>query len=119
MCNDAQSLDSIQKLFACVKPGGYIQLHDGDMDTIIEGPDRVAMTKFRDMMGMAWGLMGHNLSPGPKLANWLKEAGAVDIQETLVINECGPRVANRAQSERAISVLMALLDGAHMLLGSK
>ncbi|KAL1599500.1 hypothetical protein SLS60_007303 [Paraconiothyrium brasiliense] len=118
VCNDAQSLDSIQKLFTCVKPGGYIQLHDGDMETIIEGPDRVAMTEFRDMMGMAWGIMGHNLSPGPKLAHWLREAGAADIQETLVFNECGPHVANQVQSERAISVLLALLDGAHLLLGN-
>jgi SAM-dependent methyltransferase len=119
VCNDAQSLDSIQKLFACVKPGGYIQLHDGDMETIIEGPDRIAMTRFRDMMGMAWGKMGHNLSPGPKLAHWLKEAGGTEIQETLVTNECGPHVADQVQSERAISVLLALLDGASFLLGSK
>jgi gliotoxin biosynthesis N-methyltransferase len=119
VCDDAKSVDAIAKLFACVKPGGYLQIHDGDMETIIEGPEHVAMAQFRDMMGKAWKTMGHNLSPGPKITGWLKEIEAKDIEETLVINKCGPLAEEEAQGERAISVLLALLDGAQALLGSK
>ncbi|KAF7931294.1 hypothetical protein EAE99_003765 [Botrytis elliptica] len=118
VCNDEKSVDAIGKLFACVKAGGYIQLHDGDMETILEGPEYQAMQSFRDTMAKAWKMMGHNLSPGPKLVDWLQQAGATESHETIIVNKCGPLEEDEAQSERAISVLLALLDGAQVLLGT-
>jgi len=119
ICSDEASVDAVKKLFACVKQGGYIQLHDGDMEEIAEGPQHKAMMRFRDMMQKAWTMLGFNLSPGPKLAGWLKDAGAVDIEETILVHKCGPTAEDKLQGERATFVLLALLDGIEVLAHSK
>ncbi|KAJ4292543.1 Glucosaminyl phosphatidylinositol (GlcN-PI) nositol acylation protein [Kalmusia sp. IMI 367209] len=117
VCNDNQSVDTIKE-FACVKAGGYIRLHYGDMETVVERSDRVAMTKFRDMMARGVEHNGAQSEPWTKITQRLKEAGAEHIEETTVVNECRPLVANQMQSERAISVLLALLDGAQVLFSN-
>lgn len=119
ICSDEASVDAVKKLFACVKPGGYIQLHDGDMAQIAEGPQHQAMMRFRDMMQKAWTLLGYNLSPGPKLAGWLKDAGAMDIEETVLVHKSGPAAEDKLQGERATFVLLALMDGIEALAHSK
>ena len=111
VCSDEGSIDALTKLFACVKPGGWIQVHDGDMSTIKEGSEHSAMMRFREMMQRAWTMLGHNLSPGPKLVGWLEDIGAVDIHETVLTHYCGPAAADKIQGERGIAVLLALLDG--------
>lgn len=119
VCGDEASVDAIAKLCKCVRPGGYAQLHDGDMETIEEGPNNGAMMRFRDVMVQSWRMLGHNLSPGPKLGGWLKQVGMEDVEESIVVSRCGIYLEDQEQSERAISVLVALLDGIQTLLGGK
>lgn len=88
------------------------------MEQIAEGPRHTAMMRFRGMMQKAWNMLGHNLSPGPKLAKWLQEVGAVDVDETILVNKCGPAAEDVAQGERGTSILIALLDGIEVLAGS-
>ncbi|KAI9877144.1 MAG: hypothetical protein M1830_004694 [Pleopsidium flavum] len=118
ICSDEASIDAVKKIFACVKQGGYIQLHDGDMEEIAQGPQHEAMMRFRDMMQKAWTMLGYNLSPGPKLAGWLKDAGAVDIEQTVLVNKCGPAAEDKVQGERGTFVMLALLDGIEVLAGN-
>lgn len=113
LCPASTSADVIQKLFACVKPGGYIQLHEGDMTRIQDGPQHQAAAQFRDFLKEVWTTLGltGNLKPGPQLVQWLKDAGAVDVKEEVIMNKTGAFAENETQNKRAISVLLALLDG--------
>ena len=109
-CNDQNSVEAIRRLFECIKPGGWIQLHDGDMDTIEDGPENKAMIKFREIARTGWKTLGFNLSPGPKLAGWLKEVGAVDIEDRVLYIKCGKRSPDLNQGEKVIQMLVASLD---------
>ncbi|PTU17394.1 hypothetical protein P175DRAFT_0445685 [Aspergillus ochraceoroseus IBT 24754] len=111
--------DAVRKLFACVKPGGWIELHEGNMLSIQEGPEHAAFTTFRDIMVNAWAAIGNQPSPGSYLVTWLKEAGAVDIQEDIQTIRVGAASEDKEQGERAVQVLLHLLDGMKMMLGDK
>ena len=103
--------DTTEKLFACVRPGGWIQMQDADVTVIREGPEYPVMTRFRDFMAKTWAIFGQNLAPGPSLAGWLTDAGAVDVQETIVMGRAGPAAECEVQGKRGTAVLLALLDG--------
>ena len=111
LCSEAASADAVRKLFACVRPGGYIQLHEGDMTRIEEGPGHEAGIRFRDFMEKAWALLGYNSSPGPKLVQWLQDAGAVNVEEIVTVNKTGALAEDKTQGQRSMSVLLALMDG--------
>ncbi|KAF1979062.1 hypothetical protein BU23DRAFT_577208 [Bimuria novae-zelandiae CBS 107.79] len=67
VCSNDMRIDVIRKLLACVRPGGYLMLHDADFDTIEKGHGHTAMERLRDVLRQSWSLLGYNLSPGPKL----------------------------------------------------
>lgn len=109
-CNDTNSVIAIEHLLKCIKPGGWIQLHDGDMGTIEEGPEHAAMSKFRDIARTGWSALGFNLSPGPKLVGWLKTLGVVEIHERILDIKVGKASSDAEQGERVIEMLVASLD---------
>ncbi|KGO71393.1 hypothetical protein PEX1_067160 [Penicillium expansum] len=119
VCSDQAAQDAVKNLLACVKPGGWIELHEGNMLSIQEGPKHPAFMRFRDIMVKAWAAIGNQPSPGNFLLSWLKEAGAVDIQEEIQTIEVGAAAKDRDQGERAVAVLLHLLDGMKMMLGDK
>ena len=119
VCSDAGSLDALKLLWATVKPGGWIEVHEGDMETIDESPGHEAMTRFRDMMVRAWTGLGHQPSPGPRLTKWLKEVGAQNIGEKVQIITAGALAEDSAQGERAVLTLLGLLDSIWGFCGSK
>ncbi|UKZ81579.1 hypothetical protein TrVFT333_009351 [Trichoderma virens FT-333] len=110
---------SCETPFACAKPGGFIELHEGDMLSIQEGPDHVAFMKFRDIMVNAWKAIGHQPNPGSFLAQWLKGAGAIDIQQDRQTIKVGAAADDKEQGERALAVLLHLLDGMKKMLSDK
>lgn len=67
VCSDKTSIDAIVKLLTCVKPGGWIVLHDADFDTIDEVEGHGAMERLRDVLRRSWELLGYNLSPSTKI----------------------------------------------------
>jgi SAM-dependent methyltransferase len=109
-CNDTNSVEAIRHLGECVKPGGWIQLHDGDMQTIEEGPMHTAMEKFREIARTGFRMMGFNLSPGPKLVGWLEVAGFSNIEERILIIRCGKSSTDAAQGEKVTKMLVAVLE---------
>ncbi|KAJ5665120.1 uncharacterized protein N7477_007568 [Penicillium maclennaniae] len=111
--------EAVKLLFSCVKPGGWIELHEGNMLSIQEGPEHAAFMKFRDIMVNAWAAIGNQPSPGSFLVPWLKSAGAVDIQESVQTIKVGAASENKEQGERAVTVLLYLLDGMKKMLCGK
>jgi SAM-dependent methyltransferase len=118
-CTEAAAIDAINKLFKCAKPGGWIQLHEGDSQTIQEGPDRKAFMRFREFVSKAWGLLNYQMAPALKLKEWLTKAGAVDIVEQVQVLEAGAAAKDKAEGELAIDVLLGLLDSVHLHMGEK
>ncbi|KAF2656937.1 S-adenosyl-L-methionine-dependent methyltransferase [Lophiostoma macrostomum CBS 122681] len=108
--NESQAQTAIRNLFKCVKPGGWIQLHDGDMQTIEDGPAHAAMKKFRTLCLTGWSMMGFSHSPGPSLVSWMRNIGFIAIEERIVKIQCGMRSADKTQGERVIQNLQATLD---------
>jgi SAM-dependent methyltransferase len=111
--------EAVKLLFACVKSGGFIELHEGNMLSIQEGRENQAFMKFRDIMVNAWAAIGNHPSPGTCLVPWLKEAGAVDIHQEIQTIKVGAAAEDKEQGERAVAVLLYLLDGMTLLLGGK
>lgn len=114
--SDETAQEAVKMLFSCVKPGGWIELHEGNMLSIQEGPEHAAFMKFRDIMVNAWAAIGNQPSPGSFLVPWLRSAGAVDIQESVQTIKVGAASEDREQGERAVAVLLHLLDGMKMML---
>ncbi|KAL4949378.1 S-adenosyl-L-methionine-dependent methyltransferase [Aspergillus filifer] len=119
VCSNETALDAVEKLFACVKPGGWIELHEGDMLSIQDGPDHPAFTRFRDTMVNAWAAIGNQPNPGKFLVPWLKAAGAVDIQQEVQTIHIGAAAEDKEQGERAVRVMLYLLDGMKKMLADK
>jgi SAM-dependent methyltransferase len=114
--SDETAQEAVKLLFSCVKPGGWIELHEGNMLSIQEGPEHAAFMKFRDMMVNAWAAIGNQPSPGSFLVPWLRRAGAVDVQEDVQKIKVGAASEDKEQGERAVAVLLHLLDGMKMML---
>ncbi|OCK86103.1 S-adenosyl-L-methionine-dependent methyltransferase [Lepidopterella palustris CBS 459.81] len=120
VASDAGAQDALEKLYECVKPGGWIEVHEGDMETVEDDPVKnAAMIRFRDMMVKAWTGLGHQPSPGPRLAEWLGAVGATDVQEKVQVIKAGARNEDPVQGERALLTLLGLLDSIQMFLGGK
>ncbi|EPE30772.1 S-adenosyl-L-methionine-dependent methyltransferase [Glarea lozoyensis ATCC 20868] len=117
VCSDESSLDVIGKLHSCVKPGGWIQLHDADFDTIQEGLGHEAMELFRDVMRRSWAILGYNLSPGPKLAGWMEVVGVENLQEVVLEVLVGAAAETKEIGQRPIEVMLAALEGVEVNLG--
>ncbi|OAA63436.1 methyltransferase [Niveomyces insectorum RCEF 264] len=117
--SDKTAQEAVALLFACVKPGGFIELHEGNMLSIQEGPEHQAFMKFRDIMVNAWAAIGNQPSPGQYLVPWLEKAGAVDIQQDIQAIKVGAAADDKEQGERAVLVLLHLLDGIKKLLGGE
>ncbi|KAF2501663.1 S-adenosyl-L-methionine-dependent methyltransferase [Lophium mytilinum] len=119
VASDAGAQEAVGHLYETVKPGGWIELHEGDMETILEGPEYPAMMKFRDVMVKAWKGLGHQPSPGPTLEAKLKAVGAVDIASKVQNLKAGPMAEDKVQGERAVLTLLGLLDSIRMFVGSQ
>ncbi|TVY85167.1 N-methyltransferase tcpN [Lachnellula suecica] len=117
VCSDTTSVNVIRKLMTCVKPGGWIQIHDADFDTIQEGPGHEAMERFRDVMRKSWTMIGYNLSPGPKLYGWAKELGFTDLKEEVLEVLVGAASTDEAFGQKPIEVMIAALEGVEVNLG--
>ncbi|KZF23921.1 S-adenosyl-L-methionine-dependent methyltransferase [Xylona heveae TC161] len=117
--NDDAGVDAVKKLFACVKPGGWIELHEGDMQSIREGPEHAAFTRFRDVMVRAWGAIGNRPRPAEHLVEWLQKAGAVDVQEHVQTIKVGAASEDREQGQRAVDMLLFLSDAMKKMLADK
>ncbi|KAL1995014.1 hypothetical protein VTN49DRAFT_1201 [Thermomyces lanuginosus] len=71
----------IRQSYQSVKPGGWVEFQDWDLyptspDGSING---TSFLKYYDEVGSAFESAGYHVSPGPKLEQWFKDAGFVNI----------------------------------------
>ncbi|KAK4153863.1 S-adenosyl-L-methionine-dependent methyltransferase [Chaetomidium leptoderma] len=113
---------AVAGLWGCVRPGGggWMELHEGNMHVIREGPQHGAMMRFRDTMVSAWqNGIGQMTDPGPRLGGWLRAVGAVDIVEEVQVIKLGAEADDPEQGDRAMAVLLNMLDGMKPMLAGK
>ena len=107
---DAAAAAAVRGLFSCVRRGGWIELHEGNMHVIREGPRHKAFMRFRDMIVHSWCTIRQQTAPGTKIAAWLREAGAVDVREQVQIVRVGAEAKDKSHGDTAILVVLYMLD---------
>jgi hypothetical protein len=70
-------------------------------------------------MRRSWAILGYNLSPGPKLAGWMKEVGPVNLREEVLEVLVGAAAKDTEMGQKPIEVMLAALEGIEVNLGSK
>jgi len=85
----AQGQAAIEGLFGLVRPGGYIQIIEGDLLSFDGGVNHPGMAKLMDFCEKAFPKAGMNNTAGRYLKGWLEEAGAVDVQSKIISYEMG------------------------------
>lgn len=114
---EAQGADAVAKLFGLVKPGGWIELHEGNMVTVREGPQHAAMMRFRDVFVQAWKKLGQIPDPGVYIGQWLRDAGAVDIYEEVQVIKIGAAAEKKEDGDRGQIVCLSLLGAIKNMVG--
>lgn len=112
------SAQATRQLFRLVKPGGHIQLIDGDL----LGFDRQghpAFAKMMDFIERAFAQGGMNAIPGRSLKEWLETAGAVNVRATVYEFGLGVK-ANTAEKRRQTTAnIMGMIDNFAMIGSSE
>ncbi|KAJ2902513.1 hypothetical protein MKZ38_000477 [Zalerion maritima] len=118
--SQAQAAAAVAELFACVRPGGWIELHEGNMVVVRnEGSQHAAMARFRDVAVAAWASIGQLPDPGPRVGQWLRDAGAVDVVESVQVIKLGPEAESKQDGDRALAMLLHMLDGMKNMVGGR
>lgn len=114
-CDPASAKRAVAALFSLVKPGGWIQLLECDHSGGFSAAQKSrypATTKFGDLVMKALAATGKSGQYGPSLRGWLREAGALDVVETLLDCPVGTSAATPAlkesTKENLLSVVMNL-----------
>jgi len=62
-------------------------------------------------------MLGYNLSPGPNLAGWMKDAGVENLQEEVLEVLVGAAAKDKETGQKPIEVMLAALEGVEVNLG--
>ncbi|KAM3427504.1 hypothetical protein MY4824_009410 [Beauveria thailandica] len=106
--SDEQGHKAVSSLFNLTKPGGWIELHEGNMLKVQEGPNHVAMMRFRDIAVDAWRKLGLLPDPGPRLGQWLRDTNALDVYEEVQTIRIGAAAETEEDGERGITLCMTM-----------
>jgi hypothetical protein len=90
----------IKRLLGLVKPGGYIQLVEADM-TSFDRDGHPGESEKMDFMAKFFATGDMDPATGPKLAHWLTEAGAVDVEIKMMSFGIGSRGKTQEQRENS------------------
>ncbi|KAF2656942.1 methyltransferase GliN [Lophiostoma macrostomum CBS 122681] len=90
----------IKRLMGLVKPGGYIQLVEADM-MAFDREGHPGMSALMDFMANFFATGDMDPSTGPKLAGWLEQAGAEDIESKVMSFGIGARGRSKEQQEKS------------------
>ncbi|KAG6039055.1 hypothetical protein E4U19_007553 [Claviceps sp. Clav32 group G5] len=107
--SDEHGRRAVANLLALTKPGGWIELHEGNMLAIQEGEAHSAMMRFRDIAVAAWVSIGQVPDPGPRLTDWMRDAGVVDMHEEVQTIELGAAARNQQEAEWSTELCLNML----------
>lgn len=93
--------DVVAEMVNLIKPGGWIQLMEGDFETVQEnGP---AMQEFLELGKWFFDEAGPGSDMGPRLASNLSSIGLQDVQETTVFVSVGAGLKEKGQAPQMIA----------------
>lgn len=93
--------DVISKMVGLLKPGGWIQLMEGDFAPVQEnGP---AMQEFLGLGKWFFDEAGPGSDMGPRLASELSNIGLQDVQETTVLVSVGAGLKEKGQPPQIVA----------------
>lgn len=116
---EAQAAGAVAGLYGLVKPGGWVELHEGNLMTVQEGEKHRAMMRFRDIAVQAWTQIGQIPDAGKHIAKWLRQAGAVDIYEETQVVKIGAAADNKHAGEMAQTVCLQLFGAIQKMVAGK
>ncbi|KAG5964824.1 hypothetical protein E4U57_004849 [Claviceps arundinis] len=108
--SDEHGRRAVANLLALTKPGGWIELHEGNMLAIQEGEAHSAMMRFRDIAVAAWVSIGQVPNPGPRLTDWMRDAGVVDMYEEVQTIGLGAAARNQQEAEWSTELCLNMLQ---------
>jgi hypothetical protein len=109
----------VGRLFGLVKPGGYIQLVDANLTGYDRGENHPGMSRMMDFIQRGFTEAGMNPAPGPFIADWLRKAGAVNIQETVLSFPLGCKASTKEAQVSTTENLTNMVDNFAMIGSSK
>jgi gliotoxin biosynthesis N-methyltransferase len=109
----------VKKLFELVKPGGFIQLVDANLLGYDGGEQHPGMDQMMAYMKRGFEEAGMNAAPGPLVASWLRNSGAVDVQDNVFSFPMGSMAATPEAQTNTTSNLSAMIDNFAMIGSSK
>lgn len=107
--SDEQAQRAVASLVTLAKPGGWIELHEGNMVRIQEGEAHKAMMRFRDIAVAAWASIGQLPDPGVRLAGWLRSAGAKQVHALVQTVSIGAAARNTHEAEWSTELCLNML----------
>ncbi|KAF2877964.1 methyltransferase GliN [Massariosphaeria phaeospora] len=105
-----QCQKAVNGLLSLAKPSGYIQLVDTDLMAFESGEGHEGMSEMMSFMGRFFQQGGMNPSSGPKLENWLKAAGAEDVEVRAMSFGMGVRAKTAKLAELSTWNQITLVD---------
>ncbi|KJK93847.1 hypothetical protein H633G_02350 [Metarhizium anisopliae BRIP 53284] len=104
-----KTMRAVASLVTLAKPGGWIELHEGNMVRIQEGEAHRAMMRFRDIAVAAWASIGQLPDPGVRLAGWLRGAGATQVHALVQTVSLGAAASNALEAEWSTELCLNML----------
>lgn len=104
-----EALNVIRRLLGLVKPGGHIQLVEADM-TSFDRDGHPGESEKMDFMAKFFATGDMDPATGPKLADWLTQAGAVDVESRMMSFGIGARGKTQGQREKSTWNELTLVD---------
>jgi len=106
----AQGQAAIEGLYSLVKPGGYIQIIEGDLLSFDGGADRPGMAALMDFCEKAFPKAGMNNTAGRYLKDWLETAGATEVESKIISYEMGAAAKTKDMKEATTDHIMDMID---------
>jgi ubiquinone/menaquinone biosynthesis C-methylase UbiE len=100
----------IKRLFGNVKPGGYLQIVDAKLDGFDRGEEHTGMMNAMDYFIKAFIEHGLEPRPGPSAAEWMRQAGAVDVHEEVMSFNVGIKAATPEDQTSTTINLTTIID---------
>ncbi|EPE30773.1 S-adenosyl-L-methionine-dependent methyltransferase [Glarea lozoyensis ATCC 20868] len=100
----------VMRLFGNVKPGGYLQIVDANLGGFDGGEGHEAMVKAMDYFIKAFTEHGLEPRPGPSAAEWMRQAGAVDIHEEVMSFNVGIKATTPEDQTGTTVNLTTIID---------
>ncbi|KAF2656936.1 methyltransferase GliN [Lophiostoma macrostomum CBS 122681] len=106
---EEKDLNIVSKLLGLVKPGGFVQFVEADMTSFKGGNEHPGMSEFMRFCERAFPEAKMNPRPGPRIKEWLKESGAVDVTEDILSFEMGVSALSEEMRTETTDNMLAII----------